>query len=598
MTLKWKILGSLLLLLSLLAVSDYTIYRRVIYPNYLALEQALARKDLTRCLTALESIINNLEIFSDDWAAWDDTYEFVQDGNPEYIKSNLVKETFLDNDLNLISYYDLKGNRVWGKAMDIGTAKPVNISPFDLSGLPITHPLLKHVQTGSGASGVSGIWLTNKGPMLVSSQPIITSENRGPAVGVLIMGKLWCPSLQERLLSQTLVNHTLLQLNDAAMTDADSLAMARINASTPVVLQETAHALKVYTLISDINGIPALLLRVTVPRDVTAEGLAGIRYGAAADILVSIIFLLVLLGVLKVTVIGPIVSLTRHAVTIRDTNDLTLAYNSTRKDEIGVLSREFDRLVARQHSIQKGLMLENEERRLTEKKLTHYHHRLRQLSSELLLTEERERRKIAGDLHDYIGQPLAISKMKLDELASTLSAADTLGNVEQISRYIEMVIQSTRTLTFELSPPILYEFGLAAALKWLSEKFGWQYGLEIIFDAGNAEIPMETALRVMLFQAVRELLFNIIKHARSREAQITMTAEEDTVKIIIQDNGVGFNPEAVNVQLGFGLFSIKERMHHFGGRVEIDSAPGKGTQVCLVASLKPIPPESQRSLSL
>ncbi|MDX9788262.1 MAG: CHASE4 domain-containing protein [Desulfobacterales bacterium] len=596
MTLKWKIAGSLLVLSLLLAVSDYTIYRRVIYPNYLALEQTFAKKELARCIATLESSIKFLDILTNDWAAWDDSYAFLLDRNADYIKSNLVQETFLDNDLNLIHYYDLKGNLVWGKAVAVDSATPILIRPLDRPGLPITHSLLKQAQA---IGGVSGLFLTDKGPMLVSSRPVITSENRGPAVGTLIMGKLLSPALVKRLVSQTRVDHTYMKLGDAWMTDDDRLAMTRMNASHPMFIQEKTGTLQAYTTIPDIDGVPALLLRATLSRDFTAEGLAGIRYGAVSDILVSIILVLVLLWLLKMTVIGPIASLTRHAVAIRDTDDLTLTHNSSRKDEIGVLSREFDRLVARQHSIQKGLMGEIEERQRYEKKLTDYHRRLRHLSSELLLTEERERRKIAIDLHDYIGQPLAISKIKLDELASTLPAATgALTHVEQIGKYIETAIQSTRTLTFDLSPPILYEFGLAAALKWLSEKFGRQYGLEIKFDVVNSDIPVETALRVMLFQAARELLFNIIKHARSREAQITMMAEEDTVKVMIQDNGVGFDPEAVNVELGFGLFSIKERIHHFGGRFELDSAPGKGTRVCLTVPLKYIPPDAQRSPSL
>lgn len=595
MTLKWKIIGILLVFMGLMAVTDHVVDRLVIYPSYVALEKAQAEKDVARCEAALENTIYYLDIVADDWAAWDDTCIFLQDRNAAYIESNLVLETFLDNELNLINYYDVNGNLFWGRAMDLETQAPCVIKPFDSRHLDVSHPLIRH---SDAAGGLRGVFLTDKGPMLISSRPIVSSENKGPIRGTLVMGKLLTPTIMTRLVKQTQVPHIWMPMAENSLSDEDQRAAAMATPSSPVVMREKGIELFVYTVMPDVLGAPALLLRAVLPRDITAKGLAGIRYGILSNALVSVVLLLVFLGLLKITVLSPIVSLTRHAVAIRDTGDLSLRHHSRRKDEIGVLSGEFDRLVADQQAIQQGLKHEIEERQRYEETLTDYHLKLRQLSSELLLTGERERRKIAVDLHDHIGQTLAVSKMRLDELASILPAGEAIEKVEKIIGYIEKAIQDTRTLTFEISPPILYEFGLASALKWLGEKFSDLYGLTIKFNAGNADIQLDTPLRIMLFQATRELLFNIVKHAHCSDVKIAMTADGDRLKITIEDNGVGFDPAALNAQIGFGLFNIKERLTYFGGHCEIESAQGKGTRIHLAVPLKPpVADDGQRSLT-
>jgi signal transduction histidine kinase len=597
MSLQRKILGVLLLLLVLIAVTDYTIDRLLIFHNYVTLEQAQAKKDLARCVEALNAEIRHLDISTDDWSAWDDTYQFLQNRNEAYIKFNLVIQTFLDNKLNLINYYDVNGTLVWGQVMDLDTQTLIKVSPFNKPSLPLSHPLLNNAKVKKDASsGTSGIFLTDKGPMLICSKPILTSDHRGPHQGYLIMGKLLSTNLLARLARQTHVDHKIWPIGDKTMADDDRRAIIQINQQDPVYIKDTNDVLHVYAKIPDIFGNPTLLLRAITPKDITAKGIASIRFGILSNILMSFSFLLVLLGLVKYLILQPIASLTHHAVNIREKNDLSLRLDNRRQDELGVLSREFDRLVAQQEQIQTSLKREIEERRLTEKQLDIYHQKLRKLSAELLMTEERERRKIAINLHDHIGQSLAISKMRVDALTENLSPLEVPIKIEQISQLLEKCIQDTRTLTFELSPPILYEFGLSTALQWLSDKFIHQHGLEIHFNSDETNEQIDPSLRVMLFQATRELLYNIVKHAHSSAVKMTMTSEHKFIKITVRDNGVGFDPSILNnyeqyEDKGFGLFNIKERINHIGGRFKIESAPGKGTQVCLECLSKPNSPD-------
>ncbi|MCX5813837.1 MAG: PAS domain S-box protein [Proteobacteria bacterium] len=230
------------------------------------------------------------------------------------------------------------------------------------------------------------------------------------------------------------------------------------------------------------------------------------------------------------------------------------------------------------------------EQKKAEEKIQSYQKQLRSLASDLSLAEEKERRRIATMLHDHIGQVLAVSKIKLGalmEYAKTNAPGDKL---EEIREYIEQAIRYTRSLTFELSPPILYDLGLEAALEWLTEQIHEQHGLDYEFENDNYLKPVNDEIRIFLFMAVRELLVNVAKHARAWKVKVTVRKIENNISIHVVDDGVGFNAAKMNFYFdenkGFGLFSIRERLHHLGGQVEIRSQKGRGTRIVLNAPLK------------
>ena len=232
------------------------------------------------------------------------------------------------------------------------------------------------------------------------------------------------------------------------------------------------------------------------------------------------------------------------------------------------------------------LNLEVEERISNEKKLREQQEKLRSLSSKLLLTEERERRRIATELHDRIGQTLAVTKIKLGELREALPAGTAGDTLTDIREFIEQTIQDTRSLTFELSPPILYELGLEAALAWLVAQIQKKHGLRIDFNDDEQPKQLDNGCRVILFQTTREMLFNIVKHARAQKATVSVRKDDDTARIDIEDDGIGFNASEFDSfesgSMGYGLFSVRERLHPLGGRMEIHSEPGSGTRASLL----------------
>jgi len=212
------------------------------------------------------------------------------------------------------------------------------------------------------------------------------------------------------------------------------------------------------------------------------------------------------------------------------------------------------------------------------------------LSSKLILTEEGERRRIATGLHDQISQILTVCKMKLGALRKPVSTTGSMRIVEEIAHLIDETIQYTRSLIFQLSPPILYDLGLEAALEWLTEDIQEQYDIPVHFENDECPKPLSREMAILLFRAVRELLFNVAKHAQAQHARILLRRNGDSMGITVEDDGIGFDPTTLSSHIekmsGFGLFSIRERLDYLGGHLEVESEPGQGTRVTIIAPLK------------
>jgi signal transduction histidine kinase len=222
-----------------------------------------------------------------------------------------------------------------------------------------------------------------------------------------------------------------------------------------------------------------------------------------------------------------------------------------------------------------------------EQALGAYQDQLRSLASQLAMTEERQRRDLATYLHDRIGQELALMKMKLESVRGR--AQDEASNrvIDQVCEMSADALRKTRTLMFEISPPILHELGLAPAIEWLADTTRAQHGLAVEVDA--EPVPaIEEDLKVLVFRSTNELVNNIVRHAGATSAVIRVRASERWLRVEVEDDGRGFEPERT-AQAGasgaFGLFSIRERLAYLGGRLELISAPGKGTRAIIEAPL-------------
>jgi PAS domain S-box-containing protein len=223
-----------------------------------------------------------------------------------------------------------------------------------------------------------------------------------------------------------------------------------------------------------------------------------------------------------------------------------------------------------------------------EEQIRNYQEQLRSMASQLSMTEERERRTLATELHDHIGQILALTQIKLGALGVKAAGTNLEEPVREVRDLVETVIKSTRSLTFELSPPILYELGLEAALEWFGEHLQEQHGLTVEVKKDEEPKPMDSEIGALLFKVVRELMLNSVKHGHAHQLRVIVGREGQSLGIEVIDDGVGFIPTPPGTAVktsGFGLFSIKERLHHLGGRLQVESAPGQGTKVSLLIPL-------------
>ncbi len=216
---------------------------------------------------------------------------------------------------------------------------------------------------------------------------------------------------------------------------------------------------------------------------------------------------------------------------------------------------------------------------------------LRSLASEISLTEQRERRQIATDLHDRIGHGLATCQMQIEILQNkSINGEDTSSTLRKTRDIIKQTIQDARTLTVEISPPALYEFGLVPAVKWLIDQMNEQYQMNFQFQENGTPHEIGEDERGILYRAIRECLFNIVKHAKTKEAFVSVTYRNQHVHIKVEDYGEGFDLNQLQSnrmkKQSFGLFAIQERIQYIGGKFECHSRLGEGTRIDLKLPLR------------
>jgi PAS domain S-box-containing protein len=234
-------------------------------------------------------------------------------------------------------------------------------------------------------------------------------------------------------------------------------------------------------------------------------------------------------------------------------------------------------------------IVDTTEQRQMEAKLRDFQEKLRESAFDAIVTEDRERRRIAVDLHDRIGQALALAQIKLTSISS-----DVIGEprdaISDTLELLEQTIADTRTLIFELSPPILYDLGFSAAIGWLIDEFDERYHMPIELSDDQSDKPLDEVSAAVLFRSVRELLMNVRKHSGSLAGRIQLRSTDGWLHVIVEDVGVGFDLASLATGSNarcFGLFSVREQIERLGGSLLIESAPRKGTRVALAVRLNP-----------
>jgi two-component system, NtrC family, sensor kinase len=315
---------------------DYAVQRNVILPSFETLEKDLARTDMERVTRAIDGELVQLQTFCADWGNWLETYQYMAGENAAFIENNMTPSTIVAAGLDVVAFVDKDGRFVWRQGMQPGTEKELAYQFLAADALDPAHPFMDAIRKGEAARG---IMQTEHGPAMIATAPVLDGAGNGPHHGAVLLARVITPEVAARLAEQAQVKLEVLEPPPASIAGAGGRTL-----TTPRVVQgKLSNA--VFRNLEDIYGRPSVMLRIDVPRDVSARGRDAIGYALLSVFVAGVMVMLALLTALRRMVLRPVSRLTRHAVKIAEGDDLTTRMNVKRTDEIGILAREFDRMV-------------------------------------------------------------------------------------------------------------------------------------------------------------------------------------------------------------------------------------------------------------
>lgn len=328
-----------------------------------------------------------------------------------------------------------------------------------------------------------------------------------------------------------------------------------------------------------LGGEPVGRIFIHARTDVLAEQLARHAWWVGLLLILTLAAALLVAARLQRRISEPILRLAASARTVSREGDYSLRVRPTESDdEIAILIDGFN------------AMLHQIEARTAE--LWDANAKLQQLAREICLVGEREKKRLAGELHDSPMQKLALAQLQVASAARHRDAESE----QVLAAGLELLreaLQELRTLQFELSPPVLYQEGLGAALRWLAAQTAQRFGLELTFAETGQAAPIGQELAVVLFQCARELVYNLVKHAGASRGALELHHEADALRIVVSDNGRGLVADRVGSsedgQGGYGLYSVRERLALWGGSLSVDS-DAAGTRATIIVPREPTAP--------
>lgn len=593
MTLRSKVIIILASLFLIYGVISFFIQHLIIFPGFQSLENEQAKRNSNRAAQAIYREIHHLDLLCFDWAAWDDTYKFMDSPSKEYIDANLIITVFTGNRLNLIYFCDTKGKVVWGEIHDFNTEKPIQLPGFPGDAIEQNHPLLNFGTKPLSEKSNKGIIMTDKGPMLVASRPVLNSNFKGPVRGTVIMGRLLDKSTIETLINQTEVNFTAFAVQNGDLTVENKEILSSFTDKTKHVFKTYDHDIEhlhVYTTLSDISGNPVLLLDSSMPTEITQKGKSTMRYVRYSIILSSLIVMSAVVLLVQWIILSPTTKLTDHALAVAETGDLTKRISMNRKDEIGILSDKFDMMLEQLAEARNKLIEQSYNSGLAEmaKELMHNARNILTpmvgqisfMQKELTDLPFNNIAKAASELEtgmrDTKRKESLVRYLILGSRKMLSITERTKGSLEIISNnivQIENILAEQDKLSH--SKKILEQLYLIdifkSALTKVSKKY--QEKIQIQIDKNISELPAILAERTVLTPVLTNLLnnaFESILKTRRNDGIINIAGKiekkENGIKMVhinIKDNGQGLAKE--NLERIFQRdFSKKSRLSGVG----------------------------------
>ncbi|NQT03421.1 MAG: HAMP domain-containing protein [Planctomycetes bacterium] len=602
MSLQVKILIIVLAVVSLYAALDYTCQRFLVLPSFVAMEHNEAQNKMRRCIGMIRREISDLNKLTKNWAASDQTYQSVEDRNSRDSSTNLGVESLTKNNLNLIYICDIRGNVVWGEIRDIETNEAIQLKELPGGRWSQTHPLLGHKTV---QSYTTGIFLTERGPMLIASRPIITSRNEGPIRGTFITGRFLDDSVLEEVTAHVPVDLKLWTIADDFVPAEDREALNHLKAESQFhIRQARDNLLHVYTLFSDIQEVPALLMRADIPQDIRTKGVARlIRSSFLSNLTAGLSVMLVLLLLLRQTVVTPVRKLTSHVVAIGKARDMSARVSMQRSDEIGVLAQEFNCMVeqlsqAREKLLEQSFSLGKAE--MASKVLDETRKRAAELEEayKKLENANQELKDFAHIVSHDLKAPLRgikiISDWILTDYADKFDE-DGREQMNSLSSRVEWMYKLIEgVLEYSRVGRVKEERVEVDLNKVVPEIIDVVAAPENIVITLESELPVIECEKTRITQVFENLLSNAIKYMDKPQGQIKIgCVEEDGFwKFSVADNGHGIEERHFErifqifqtveqhdkfESTGVGLTVIKKIVELYDGKIWVESKVGEGS---------------------
>ncbi|HEY3809391.1 MAG TPA: CHASE4 domain-containing protein [Steroidobacteraceae bacterium] len=328
MTIRWKVTALLAALFVVLGAAAIFVADRVLLPSFAELERSDADVAMRRIDFALDSTLDRLALSATGWGNWTDAYRFMSDHNHAFVSENFTVVGLKQLDVNLLMFVDTQGKVVTSDSIDTGSDRPLQFDFLDGGRLAADFPWRDQLRHGHA---VRGLLPTNRGILLLAAAPVLDGYGQGPVLGMAVLGRL-------------LTAAEIARIGAQAQADLSMLTPQAAAAGTRLV--ETPTMTQVYRTYDDLYGRPVLTLRVDVPRNITHRGNLAVRYALWSLAGAAVVILALLMWVLHQMILKPLARVTSHAVAIGQGRELTTRLDARGSDEIGVLSREFDRMVA------------------------------------------------------------------------------------------------------------------------------------------------------------------------------------------------------------------------------------------------------------
>ncbi|HTC17315.1 MAG TPA: CHASE4 domain-containing protein [Steroidobacteraceae bacterium] len=607
MKIRPKVIASIAAIFVALGLAQVLVEKFVVTPSFAELERADARTAMRRISFALDLSLERLTMSASDWGNWADTYRFVQEHNPDFPKANLDKSALRQLNVNALLIVDLDGNVVQARDLDLDADRPLQLDLTAAASLPASFPWRDKIRAGLSARGLVR---TSRGTMMLAGAPILDGTGHGPTRGMVLLGRLLSPAVMHSIAAQ-------------AQTELTKLApVAGISGEK---LVETDELTQVYQSLDDIYGHPIMTLRVDVPRNISARGHSAVLYATVCILATGILALIVLVMMLNRAILNPLAQVTRHAVALSEDQDLTTRLNLKRKDEFGVLAREFDRMVDRVATSRMQLVDQSYEAGFAElakgvlhnlgNAMTPISVRLANLAERLRVAPDADIDQAISELQDVVADPER--KADLEEFLRL--ACRELAHTVRLSREdVAVITRQTAVIQTELTEQLRSARNDQVIEPVRLTELVSQ-SLEIVPDSARARLTVEAdetlrkvgvvrVARTVLRLVLQNLIINAADAVRDSgkaqgtlrlSAEILHKPERTQLHLECRDDGVGisaqnlervfekgFTTKSRETNHGIGLHWCANAVGALGGRIWAASeGPGCGASLHLLIPL-------------